>query len=126
MKAIDNSGWLSICGGCDCSGFVPSLAYEYDADAQTVKVTDNSDYPGGDEALIVHVYINDRFGNRIYASIDANASPAQTDTGDVDISDLDVSQGFNILATVVSAAKCIADLGVYGLGSATADAGNLS
>lgn len=105
--AIDNSNLKTgLCGGCECTGFVPSVAFEYNAGAGTIAFTDNSTYGAGDGRKIVNILVNDKDGKRIAGSIlEADGDDAVT----VNVSTLDLSEGFVARVTVVTIDGCISD-----------------
>lgn len=105
--AFDNSNLKTdLCGGCDCSGFIPSVGYTYDAGAGTIALEDNSTYGAGDSRKIVNILVDDKNGKKIAGSIlEADGDDAVT----VDVSTLDLSEGFVIRVTVVTVEGCISD-----------------
>lgn len=120
MKAIDNSGLLNICASCCVSGFAPAATYEYDSDAQTIKVTDTGDYPDGDDLLILHVYVTDVMGGKKYDKI---VAPGGNVT--IDVSELDAIGGFSVNVTFITNNRLRADAGVFNVGSTAPDSGNV-
>lgn len=120
MKAIDNSGLLEMCyNGCTGSTLAPSVAYAYDPEAQTVTITDSSDY-GDADLKVMHMYVSDANGD---------VKTAKLITGEtvevVDVSDLDPFDGFNIRVTIVTTERKIVDLSAYKVGSTAPDEGDL-
>jgi hypothetical protein len=107
MSAIDNSNLVTgLCGGCECTGFVPSVTFEYDANAGTIAVTDASTYPAGDARKIINLRVSDKNGDKVAGNIsEADGDDAVT----IDVSTLDLSEGYRIDATVVTIAGCISD-----------------
>lgn len=105
--AIDNSNLKTdLCGGCDCSGFVPSIGFVYDAGAGTIAFDDNSTYGAGDGRKIVNILVSDKDGKKVAGSIlEADGDDAVT----VDVSSLDLSEGFVAQVTVVTIDGCISD-----------------
>lgn len=107
MSAFDNSNLKdNLCGGCDCTGFTPDVAFSFDANAKTITVTDNSTYGSGDARKIAHVRVTDKNGKKAVGNIAANDGD---DAITVSVADLDLSEGFRIDVTVVTTAGCISD-----------------
>jgi hypothetical protein len=104
---FDNSNLKdNLCGGCDCTGFTPSVGIVYDANAGTITATDNSTYAAGDARKIVNLRVTDKAGDKV----DGNISEADGDDAvTIDVSSLDLSEGYRIDATVVTTAGCISD-----------------
>lgn len=105
--AFDNSNLKTdLCGGCDCSGFVPSVEFTYNAGAGTIAFEDNSTYGAGDGRKIVNILVDDKNGKKIAGSIlEGDVDDAQT----LDVSTLDLSEGFVARLTVVTIEGCISD-----------------
>ncbi len=128
--AIDNSGFLNVCHNCGCVGFEPSLAFDFNSVAKTLEITDNTTYSAGDARKIVHILVSDKHGNHKSGNIPVGGTGVVTlglsnsNRGDV----MDLSEGINIICTVVSDKRCVADLSAYSVGlvtgSATGDLGN--
>lgn len=111
MGAISNSNLKTgLCGGCDCTGFIPNITFTYDAGAGTITVTDASTYGAGDSRKIVHIRVTDKDGKKVVSNI---AAADGDDAVTVDVSSLDLSEGFRLDCTVVTDAGCISD-GHYG------------
>lgn len=107
MSAIDNSNLINnLCGGCECTGFVPSVTFTYDSNAGTITVTDASTYPAGDARKIVNLRVSDKNGTKVAGSIAENDGD---DAVTIDVSTLDLSEGYRVDATVVTTAGCISD-----------------
>lgn len=104
---FDNSNLKdNLCGGCECTGFTPSVGFVYDSGAGTITVTDNSTYPAGDGRKIVNLRVTDKAGTKVDGNIaEADGDDAVT----LDVSGLDLSEGYRIDATVVTTAGCISD-----------------
>lgn len=107
MQAFSNDNIKdNLCGGCDCTGFVPDLSYTYNASTGAIVVTDNSTYPAGDARLVVHVSVHDNVNTPVKGSISAADGD---DAITLDASDLDDSDGLKLLATVVTENGCLSD-----------------
>jgi len=106
-NAFDNTNLLSgVCNSCDCTGFVPNVTFTYDANAKTITVTDASTYPNGDDRKIVNLRVCDKN----WKTVDGNiASDDGDDAVTLDVSSLDLSEGFILNGTVVTNAGCISD-----------------
>lgn len=107
MGAIDNTNLkTNLCGGCDCSSFVPAVSFAYDSNAKTITVTDSTTYGAGVNRKIVNFYIIDKNDKSVVGNI-------PHDDGDnavtVNVASLDLSEGFVIKATVVADNGCISD-----------------
>lgn len=109
----------ALCGGCNCTGFAPSVAFVYDPTAHTIVFTDNSTYPSADSRKIVQLYVKDDNAKIITGSIASGAT-----TATLDVSTLDASQGFILLVTVISASGCLSDGEAYKVG-VSVNAGNI-
>lgn len=107
MSAIDNSNLINnLCGGCECTGFVPAVTFSYNSGAGTITVTEASTYAAGDARKIANLRVSDKNGTKVAGSIsEADGDDAVT----IDVSSLDLSEGYRIDATVVSTAGCISD-----------------
>lgn len=118
MKAFSNDNIKDkLCGDCDCSGFTADVSFVYAA-PDSLQIVDESTY-GTDSRKVVKITLVDKFGNKMVSSIAANDGD---DTITMDPSSgLDTSEGFSILATVVTTAGCISDGSVHGVGVNTAE-----
>lgn len=107
MSAIDNSNLINnLCGGCECTGFVPSVTFSYNSGAKTITVTDASTYAAGDDRKIVNLRVSDKNGDKVAGNISqADGDDAVT----ISVAALDLSEGYRIDATVVTTAGCISD-----------------
>jgi hypothetical protein len=123
MNAFDNTNLKTgVCGGCDCSGFVPSVTFTYNSGAKTITVTDATTYPATDDRKIVNLRVCDKN----WKTVDGNIAAADGDDAvTLDVSSLDLSEGFVLNATVLSNGGCISD-GHYGRLGMVATAGTLS
>src|SRR5687768_11782604 len=93
-----------LCGGCDCTGFVPAINYALSGNNLTV--TDATTYPAGTDRSIVQIYVHDKKGNKVSGSIAAgDGDDAQV----VSVAGLDRSEGLDMLVTVVSNGGCLSD-----------------
>lgn len=102
VLAFDNSNLKdAACGGCDCSGFTPAATFAYNSGAHTVTVTDGSAYDAGDARKMLHARVTAVKGGKAVAS--SAGAPV------VDVSGLDLSEGFQVFATIVSNNGCISD-----------------
>ena len=107
MSAFDNSNLKdNLCGGCECTDFVPSVTFSYNAGAKTIAVTDASTYGTGNARKIVNLRVSDKNGDKVAGNIAENDGD---DAVTIDVSTLDLSEGYRIDATVVSSAGCISD-----------------
>lgn len=123
MNAFDNTNLLTgLCGGCDCTGFSASITFTYNAGAGTITFTDASTYPAGDDRKIVNLRVKDKNSK----TIDGNIAAADGDDAvTLNLSTLDLSEGFEAYATVVTNEGCISD-GHYGrIGMTAAAAGSI-
>lgn len=107
MSAFDNSNLKdNLCGGCECTGFVPNVTFVYDANAHTITATEASTYAAGDARKIANLRVTDKNGDKVAGNIsEADGDDAVT----IDVSSLDLSEGFRIDATVVSTGGCVSD-----------------
>ena len=95
-----------LCGGCECTGFTPSVTWTYNAGTNTVVATDASTYPAGDDRKIVHLTVYDKRGGKVLSSITAaDGDDAQS----FSVAALDNSEGLTLLATVITEEGCISD-----------------
>ena len=116
--AIDNSGLKDFCGNCGCPGFAPGVSAAFNPVARTLVARDTSAYGAGDGLKAVNVTVSSRADKKHkYTQITVTGAPGEKT---VDLTGMDLSEGVNVLATVVTNARCVADLGVYGLGMAAA------
>lgn len=107
MKPFSNDNIKDqLCGGCDCTDFTPSVTFIYDPEAKTIAFTDASTYGTGDSRKIVHVTVYDKDGSKVLGNI---AAADVDDAVTVSTATLDVSEGFTLLGTVVSANGCLSD-----------------
>ena len=111
MNAINNSGLLNPIGVIGTGAFAPSGTYAYNSGAATVTVTDTSTYAAGDSLKILHIYITDTDGTVEYKKITAGGGNVVAD-----VSELDLSGGFNINCTVVTAFRYIGDMSAFQIG----------
>lgn len=123
MNAFDNKNLVDgLCGGCDCTGFAASVTFAFNAGAGTITFTDASTYPVGDARKIVNLRVKDKNSKTIDGNIAAGDGD---DAVTVNVSTLDLSEGFELYATVVTDAGCISD-GHYGrIGMTASAAGSL-
>lgn len=70
---IDNTNLINMCRDCGAAGFLPSIAYTYDAVAKTVTFTNDSTIPSGDSLNKIKVRVHDYFGNEVRGHIDGSA-----------------------------------------------------
>lgn len=107
MSAIDNSNLKTgLCGGCECTGFIPAVTFSYNSGAGTITVTEASTYAAGDARKIVNLRVSDKNGDKVVSNIsEADGDDAVT----IDVSTLDLSEGYRLDATVVTTAGCISD-----------------
>ena len=123
MNAFDNTNLKdAACGGCDCTGFVADVTFTYNAGAATITFTDASTYESGAARKIVNLRVKDKDAKTIDGSI---ADDDGDDAVTLDLSTLDLSEGFVAYATVLSDKGCISD-GHYGkIGMTAAAAGSI-
>lgn len=69
MGPIDNTNLLQMCKDCGAVGFIPDMAYELDATANTVTVTDSSTIPGSDALKHIKISVHDFFGHQVVGGI---------------------------------------------------------
>ena len=106
---IDNTNLLNMCKDCGAVGFIPTLAYEYDATAAEVTVTNTSTIPSGDTFLKLKVRVHDFFGNEVRGVQTVQATPLV-----IDVSTLNRSKPLAITVTLVTTGNIVADGGAYG------------
>jgi hypothetical protein len=106
-NAFDNSNLKTgLCGGCDCTGFSPVVNFSYNSGAGTITITDATTYPSGADRKIVKIRVSDKDCKIVNGNIlAADGDDAVT----IDVSGLDLSEGFVINASVVSDDGCISD-----------------
>ncbi len=123
MTSIDNSGFLNVCGNCDCPGFVPAVSWSYNAGTKALTITDASTFPTGNGMLALNVTASDGAGHTRTGRITA--------AGGAVVLDLSAGglvlgpNGFNIAATVITVHRCVADLSAFNLGVAANGSGSL-
>lgn len=93
-----------LCGGCDCTGFVPSVTFALSGNNLTV--TDATTYGAGADRKLVQIYVYDKKGNKASGSI---AAADGDDAVVVSVADLDRSEGMDLMVTVVSTVGCVSD-----------------
>lgn len=123
MTPIDNSGFLNICGNCDCPGFVPAVSWSYNGSTKQLTLTDASTFPSADAIAAINIKVSDGKGHVQQARIAAAGGSTTVDltTGGFILA----PEGFNILATVVSIARCIADMSAYNVNATVTSTGTL-
>lgn len=117
--AIDNKNLKNFCGGCDCPGFSAAVSVAFDPVAKTAVVQDNSIYGAGDGLAAVNVTVSDRHGNHKYENISTTGVAGKKT---VSLTGMNLTEGINVLATVVSNNRCVADMGAYNVGLVTGSA----
>jgi hypothetical protein len=123
MTPIANDGFQAICGNCDCSGFIGHVNWSFNSGTSVLTVTDGSTFPSGDGMGAVIIKVSDGQGHVKEGRI---AVAAGNTTFDLSTGGFVLGpQGFNILATVSTIARCTADLGGYGISATTTGAGTL-
>lgn len=101
-----------LCGGCDCTGFTPSVTYVISSN--TLTITDASTYPAGDDRKILRVAIHDKQGGKVVAAItQGDGDDAQA----VSIAALNRAEGIDMLITIVTQEGCISDGHASNLGA---------
>jgi hypothetical protein len=109
-NAIDNTNLVNICNNaCNVAGFVPTVAFEYDAAAKTIKVKDTSTIPDGDTAKITHFSVIDRMGGEVVAHIDEDTELDEAGKLTIDVSTLNPADGLVINCTVITTNRISAD-----------------
>jgi hypothetical protein len=93
-----------LCGGCDCTAFVPAVTYALSGNNLTV--TDATAYGAGADRSIVQIYVHDKKGNKVSGSI---AAADGDDAVVVSVAGLDRSEGLDLMVTVRSNTGCISD-----------------
>ncbi len=115
--AIDNSGLKDFCGNCGCPGFAPGVLIAFDPVAKTLKARDTSAYGAGDGLNAVNVTVGSPADkSHKYARVTVTGAPGEQT---VNLTGMDLTKGVNVMATVVTNARCVADLGSYDFGFAT-------
>lgn len=122
MNTIKNTGFLNIFAVNTLNGFIPSVGYVYNAGAATVAITDNSTYGAGDAIKILHFTLTDCQGTQVKGNVTvAGGGGAVT----VSTATLDLTEGFNITASLVTNLSAFADMGTYNVGGLAPASGNL-
>lgn len=116
MQAFSNANIKdNLCGGCDCTGFAPALAYTYNEGTGAIVVTDATVYPTGDYRKVIHVSVHDGVNTPVKGSMTSgDVDNAIT----LDASGLDDSDGLKLLATIVTNEGCISDGHAWNIGAA--------
>lgn len=117
MTPISKKNLQNFTGGCDCPGFAVSVSVAFDSAAKTAVVQDNSTYGSGDGLASVNVVISDRHGNVKNARITVTGVGGKQTVSLA--ANMDLSEGINVRATVVTTNRCVADLSAYHVGPAT-------
>lgn len=111
MIAIDNEKMLNVCRMCEGNGFTPKLTYSFNTTNKKLIITDGSIFPSGDSFLIVNVIATVEGIDR------TNCIKTARGSVEIDLSDLNTSNGFNITATIVSKGRQTANLAAYEVAS---------
>lgn len=111
MIAIENEKILNVCHVCGYIDFTPKLTYSFDSTSNKLTVTDGSNFTSSDPFQIVN----------IRATVEGNVRCGSIDTlggsVEIDLSELNTSNGFNITASIVSKGRQIVDLAAYEVAS---------
>lgn len=107
--AIKNNGLLNVCHNCDES-IQAVVSYSFNTSSKVLTVTDESSFASGDTFGVINLKIADKFGNVATGQIESSSG---NKTFDLNALGFNLSEGFNILATVVSAKGNIADVAAY-------------
>lgn len=97
---FDNTNLVNSCNTCDCTGFVASASFVYDPTGKTMTVTNHSSFGAGDGLKIMNIRVSDRKGNK---------ASGHTSGASIDLSALDLSEGYQLFVTVLSNLGCISD-----------------
>lgn len=107
--AIKNNGLLNICHNCD-DGVQAKVIYSLNGSTKVLTVTDDSSFATGDSFGVINIKVADKFGHTAHGQI---TSSSGNETFNLTNLGFDLSDGFNILATVVSANGQTADVAAY-------------
>lgn len=123
MTPIANDGFQAICGNCDCGEFVAAVNWSYVASTGILTLTDASTFPAGDGIGAIIIKVSDNKGHVKEARIAVAAGSTTVDltTGGFILS----PEGFNILATASTVARCVTDLSAYGVSGTANSTGTL-
>jgi hypothetical protein len=101
VNAVDNSNLKNYRDDQGTTGFTPSVAFAWDAEAKTIDVTDESEYPSGVALKKVAVRVFDNYGGEVRNTL-APAEGSGDDEVTVDVSTLNPAEGLSITATVIA------------------------
>lgn len=105
MGALDNSNLVTgLCQGCDCSGFIPSFNWSLDSGVLTIE-DDDSAFDVGDSLKNANIIV--------VSNVTDERAVGQIATGetsvDIDVSGLNLSEGYFIKVMALSAMGCVSD-----------------
>lgn len=113
LSAIDNTNLVNLCNNCGAVGFLPVIAFAYDAVAKTVTLTNTSTISAGDTFLKVKVQVFDKFGGEVRGTQTVLATPLV-----IDVSTLNAAETLDIKVVELTTGKIAADGGAYRIGAA--------
>src|SRR4051812_17533612 len=105
MLSINTSAALNYDGKTRLNAIV---TFDYDADTKILSIADATVYPAGDERKQLNVEVYDHFGGKVdgHLGADGDASPSSSDglvnAFEIDLSDLNLTEGVAVIATVAS------------------------
>lgn len=108
--AINNKGLLDVCKNCG-DGVTPVIEYSFNTTSKVLTVTDASSFAADDTFKVVNIKVTDKFGHVFDEQITVSSGSKAIDLSDPETFNL--TEGFNILATVVSTNHQVADVAVY-------------
>ncbi len=119
MPVINNANLLQMCHDCGAVGFLPVVAYAYDAGGAEITITNTSTIPAGDAFEMLKVRVHDEFGNEVRGVQTVQATPLV-----LDVSTLNRSKTLAITVTLTTDDEIAADGGAYGYLAAAGDIAN--
>jgi hypothetical protein len=120
MTPISNAGIVNINARSCAVGFNPAATYAFDAEAETMTVTDTSTLADDDDIAIIHVRVIDAFGTVALGKIEEAEGDVEIDT-----SGLDPIDGLSVTVTFVTDNRLVADGSVYNVGTTAPAEGNI-
>jgi len=107
MTAVDNSPLLHVNQPpVNTIGFVPGISYTCIGDGNITLTSDVITYPATDSLKHINYKVHDTKGGTAYGERASAIASADTE---IDISDLDTSEGVTVCATIVTTKGCISD-----------------
>ena len=116
MISIDNTDALDYRN--EASNTLEAVVtFEYDAEANTLAIEDETDYDEGDSRKSLNIEVFDAFGKKKDAQLTAAGTEGHTDDVVIDVSDLNASEGLSVNVTLVSDKGKVKDGSMQGIGS---------